>query len=74
MALGRKNFLFVHSEDAGKELALLYSLAVSCSRVDVNPVDYFADVLNRIDDTPHSQLTDLLPHRWKPHPAVAIDF
>jgi transposase len=75
VALGRKNFLFVHSEAAGKELALLYSLAVSCSRLDVNPVDYFTDVLNRIDDTPRSKLIDLLPHRWKPLPAAAaIDF
>ena len=66
LALGRKNFLFVHSEEAGKELALLYSLVVSCTRVGVNPVEYIADVLDRIDKTADDHLDDLLPDRWKP--------
>jgi transposase len=64
VALGRNNFLFVHSEEAGKELALLYSLVVSCTRVGVNPVEYIADVLDRIDDTPNRDIADLLPDRW----------
>ncbi len=68
VALGRKNFLFVHSDEAGKALALLYSLVVSCTRVGVNPVEYLADVLGRIDKTAADQLADLLPHRWKPPP------
>ena len=61
-----KNFLFVHREEAGKELALLYSLVISCTRVGVNPVEYLADVLARIDKTADADLPDLLPHRWKP--------
>jgi transposase len=66
LALGRKNFLFVHSEDAGKELALLYSLAVSCTRVGINPVEYLADVLDRVDKTADGHFAELLPDRWKP--------
>lgn len=66
VALGRKNFLFVHSEDAGRELALLYSLVVSCTRVGVNPVEYLADVLDRIDKTADDDYAELLPDRWKP--------
>jgi transposase len=66
VALGRKNFLFVHSEDAGKELALLYSLVVSCTRVGINPVEYLADVLDRVDKTADDHYADLLPDRWKP--------
>ena len=68
VALGRKNFLFVHSEDAGKELALLYSLVVSCTRVGINPVEYLTDVLHRVDRVADADLADLLPHRWKPPP------
>ena len=71
VALGRKNFLFVHSEEAGKELALLYSLVVSCTRVGVNPVEYIADVLDRVDKTADDQLSDLLPDRWKRHAAAS---
>jgi transposase len=76
VALGRKNFLFVHSEESGKELALLYSLVVSCTRVGVNPVEYIADVLDRIDRTPKQKLRDLLPDRWKPPtaPPPPVDF
>lgn len=66
IALGRKNFLFVQSEEAGKELALLYSLVVSCDRLGKNPVTYLTDVLHRIDRTPRDHLEDLLPHRWGP--------
>lgn len=71
VALGRKNFLFVHSEEAGKELAILYSLVVSCTRVGVNPVEYIADVLDRIDASTDAGLRDLLPDRWKPPPKPA---
>jgi transposase len=71
VALGRKNFLFVHSEDAGHELALLYSLVTSCTRNDVNPLEYLADVLDRIDVTEPDGLRDLLPDRWRPHPRDA---
>ncbi len=77
VALGRKNFLFVHSEDAGKELALLYSLVVSCTRVGHNPVDYLADILGRIDKAiDPDAIADLLPHRWKPPPKItpSVDF
>jgi transposase len=71
VALGRKNFLFVHSEEAGKELALLYSLVVSCTRAGVNPVEYLIDVLNRIDATADADLAELLPDRWEPPPKPA---
>jgi transposase len=76
IALGRKNFLFVHSEEAGKELALLYSLVVSCERSGVNPVAYLTDVLGRIDDARRKDLPELLPHRWKPPPRATpgVDF
>ena len=76
VALGRKNFLFVQSEDAGKELALLYSLVVSCTRVGVNPVEYLTDVLARVDKTADDNFADLLPDRWKPPPlpTAAVDF
>jgi len=52
----------VHSEEAGNELALLYSLAVWCDRLGTNPVTYLTDVLHRIDRTPRDRLAD----RWEP--------
>jgi hypothetical protein len=32
----------------------------------VNPVEYIADVLDRIDKTADGNYADLLPDRWKP--------
>jgi transposase len=66
IAVGRKNYLFVHSEEAGKALALLYSLTTSCVRCGVNPLAYLDDVLERIDGTKVSELRNLLPDKWTP--------
>jgi len=66
VALGRKNFLFVGSEDAGHDLAVLYTLVASCEKHGVNPIDYVTDVLTRVHSHPARDVLDLLPHRWKP--------
>ena len=68
-ALGRKNFLFVGHDEAGENLALLYSLIATCEANEVNPVAYLADVLLRVQTHPASRIDELLPHNWKPPPA-----
>jgi transposase len=65
-ALGRKNFLFVGNDGAGENLAALYSLIATCEANGVNPVQYLADVLIRVQTHPASRLDELLPHRWTP--------
>lgn len=64
-ALGRKNFLFVGSEMAGQNLAMLYSLTMTCKAVGVDPRKYMADVLIRSQHHPQDRIDELLPHRWK---------
>ncbi|WP_370052148.1 transposase domain-containing protein, partial [Corallococcus sp. AB011P] len=64
-ALGRKNFLFVGHEAAGANLADLYALVATCEANQVNPEDYLADVLLRVQTHPHSRIGELLPHEWK---------
>jgi transposase len=66
VALGRKNFLFVGNDQAGENLAGLYSLVATCEANDVNPLEYFPDVLERINTHPASKIDELLPHRWQP--------
>jgi transposase len=63
-ALGRKNYLFVGNDEAGDNIAGLYSLVATCQANGVNPEAYLADVLLRVQTTPQSQIDDLLPHRW----------
>lgn len=65
IALGRKNYLFVGHEQAGENSAKLASLLATCVLHDVNPQEYLADVLIRIQTHPASQIDDLLPDRWK---------
>lgn len=69
MALGRKNYLFVGSDEAGQNLAGLASLVATCEANGVNPEAYLADVLPRLGSHPASRLDELLPHRWSPAPA-----
>ena len=66
VALGRANFLFVGHEEAGKNLAVLYTLVATCERHGVNAIAYLTDVLIRVQTHPASRIEDLLPHRWKP--------
>jgi transposase len=67
-ALGRKNFLFVGHDEAGENLAGLYSLVATCEANGVNPVNYLADVVIRVQTHPASRIDELLPHRWQPPP------
>lgn len=66
VALGRKNFLFVGTETAGKHVAGIYSLIATCDACGVNPLEYLADVMRRVSSHPASQIDELLPDRWKP--------
>jgi transposase len=66
VALGRKNFLFVGHEEAGENIAGLYSLIATCEANSVNPYEYLRDVLIRVTDHPASRIDELLPDRWKP--------
>jgi transposase len=65
-ALGRKNFLFVGHDEAGENLAGLYSLIATCEANDINLVEYLANVLIRVQSHPDKRLDELLPHRWQP--------
>ncbi|MCI0672340.1 MAG: IS66 family transposase, partial [Myxococcaceae bacterium] len=64
-ALGRKNFLFVGHEAAGENLAGLYALVATCEANGVNPEEYLADVLLRVQTHPNSRISELLPQEWK---------
>lgn len=66
VALGRKNFLFVGTAEAGKHLAALYTLVATCELHRINPLEYLTDVLMRVQTHPAARVAELLPHRWKP--------
>jgi transposase len=64
VAMGRKVFLFVGHQQAGENLAGLYSLVASCELNGINPIEYLTDVLIRVDRHPASRIDELLPDAW----------
>jgi transposase len=69
-AVGRKNFLFVGHDEAGRNLAGLYSLVATCLANAINPEAYLGDVLTRVQSHPNSRLDELLPVAWMRQRAV----
>ena len=63
IAVGRKNWLFFQREGGGENAAILFSLLRTAEAAGVNPIDYFRDVLVRIDF--EKDWSKLLPHAWK---------
>jgi len=68
IAVGRKNWLFVGSERGGRAAALFMGLVKSCKDCEINPWEYFDDMLRRIMNHPVTRLRELLSDRWKPLP------
>jgi len=66
VALGRKNYLFLGSENGGRWGGVLYTLLVSARLQGLEPFAYLNDVLSRIGTHPYRQLEELLPQNWKP--------
>ena len=69
MAIGRKNYLFCGSHEAGNRTAMMYSFFSSCKTMGINPWEWLRDVLQRLGSYPRKQIEDLLPCNWIP-PAV----
>jgi len=65
LALGRKNYLFAGNHLAAQSYAMMYSFFATCKINNVNPQEWLADVLDRIQDHNIHKLHELLPHNWK---------
>jgi transposase len=65
IALGRKNWLFLGSEDGGETAAILMTFCTTCRKLKINTWAYLTDVLRRINTHPMSRIDDLLPDHWQ---------
>jgi len=65
IAVGRRNWTFLGSDNGGKTAAVLTSLIASSKRLGIDPFAYLRDLFERISAHPQSRLAELLPDQWK---------
>ncbi len=63
-AIGRKNWMFVGSDNGGRTAAVLFSMTASCKRHDIDPFAWLRDVFRRLPPQPSGRLEELLPDIW----------
>ena len=61
IALGRKNYLFAGSHNAAQNAAMVYSFMATCKLNNIEPLEWFTDVLTKLPTTSPDQLHTLLP-------------
>jgi hypothetical protein len=63
--VGRKNWLFVGSDDGAEVNAAFVSLLASCSLHKVEPLGYMRDLLCLLPRWPHHRVIELAPVNWR---------
>jgi len=63
-AVGRKNWMFVGSDDGAEANAVFTSLLASCRMLGVEPWAYLRDIFCLLRDWPRHALLDLAPCNW----------
>jgi transposase len=64
LALGRKNWLHVGSQQSGPKVAAILSIVESCRRLKIPVRDYLLDVLPGMAQRKLSEIATLTPARW----------
>jgi transposase len=64
-ALGKKNWLFFGSKEAGQRSAVIYTLVENCRMHGVEPYTYLKDVLERLPRTTNREVAQLTPLNWQ---------
>lgn len=72
LAIGRKNWMFVGSEDGGQSAAVLLSIVQTCRHLGINPQEYLEDVMRKMMSHPMNKLDELLPDQWQKNRALIV--
>jgi transposase len=64
LAIGRKNWLFFGSMNAGQYSAMIFSLIQTCRGLSINPLEYIEDIFRNLMDHNSQKLDELLPDQW----------
>jgi transposase len=64
VALGRKNWIHISSQQAGPNVAAILSVVETCRRINIPVRDYLAAVLPGLANTSIQRLAQLIPTAW----------
>jgi transposase len=64
LALGRRNWIHIGSEQAGPRVAAIISVVETCRRLKIPIRDYLASVLPGLANFPISRIAELTPAAW----------
>jgi transposase len=67
VALGRKNWIHIGSQQAGRKVAAILSVVETCRRMNIPVREYLAAVLPGLADTPMHRLAQITPAAWATH-------
>jgi len=73
VAVGRKNWLFLGSENGGHTAATLMSLIGTCHHLGMNAWAYLNDVQSRLPNTSEADIPTLLPDVWRDQQLAEAD-
>jgi transposase len=65
IAVGRRNWTFLGSDNGGRTAAVLTSLVATCKRLRIDPFAYLRGLFQRISGHPQYRLGELLPNAWR---------
>jgi transposase len=63
--MGRRNWLFAWTELGAKHIGIVQSLLTTCRLHEIDPYDYFVDILQRVGQHPAALVHQLTPRLWK---------
>jgi len=64
VALGRRNWIHVGSQEAGPRVAAIISIVETCRRLGLPLRDYLGSVLPGLADFPRNRVAELTPNAW----------
>ena len=64
IAVGRKNWIHIGSEQAGPRVAAIVSVIESCRRLKIPVRDYLGDILPGLANAPLQRIAELTPASW----------
>ena len=63
--VGKKNWLFFGSDEAGTRNAAVFTFIQNCRMHDIDPYAYLKDVLEKLPTTTNQHVAELTPLQWK---------